>query len=92
MIGLNRTFSDYTADEFTLLIAALIDARGPADYQDRPLEHFIDITAHPSGSDLIYHPAAGSQETPERILQRIAQWRNQEGLEGLTANHSEGSC
>lgn len=79
MIELRSTLAEYSSTEFKALIAELIEAQGSAAYQDRLLEHFIDVTEHTSGSDLIYHPTSGQQETAEEILQRIVEWRTQQG-------------
>ncbi|RWU22199.1 bacteriocin immunity protein [Pseudomonas alkylphenolica] len=72
---LKASISDYTPTEFKLVIREIINATGSESYQDELLEHFIDITEHPDGSDLIFYPANGKAGTPEQILEHIVQWR-----------------
>lgn len=50
---------------------------------DQFLEHFIQITEHPLGSDLIYYPENPAEATPERILETVKEWRARNGLPGL---------
>ncbi|MGE7992088.1 bacteriocin immunity protein [Pseudomonas sp. NPDC089554] len=88
MIDLKRTFTDYTADEFKSLVTVLTGASGSSAEQDQLLEHFIELTCHPSGSDLIYHPASGRQETSEQILERITQWRESMTLQCFPSPNS----
>lgn len=51
-----KQFIEYTESEFLDLLADIIEVNGSEEYQDQLLEHFIQITEHPLGSDLIYYP------------------------------------
>ncbi len=73
-------FSDYTESEFLDLMADIVEANGSEEYQDQLLEHFIQITEHPSGSDLIYYPENPADATPKRILETVKEWRARNGL------------
>ncbi|MGT9488980.1 bacteriocin immunity protein, partial [Escherichia coli] len=39
--------------------------------QDDNLEHFISVTEHPSGSDLIYYPEGNNDGSPEAVIKEI---------------------
>lgn len=80
---LKNQFSDYTESEFLDLLTDIVEANGSEEYQDRLLEHFIQITEHPLGSDLIYYPENSADATPERILEIVKEWRARNGLPGL---------
>ncbi|MGI9948611.1 bacteriocin immunity protein [Vibrio hyugaensis] len=77
---LKDTLSAYTEAEFINLIDEIIESKGSDDYQDKLLEHFISITDHPAGSDLIYYPENPGEETPEGIVKIVKDWRASQGL------------
>ncbi|MDF0750161.1 bacteriocin immunity protein [Marinobacter sp. 71-i] len=76
-------FSEYTESEFLDLLVDIVEANGSEEYQDQLLEHFIQVTGHPLGSDLIYYPENPADATPERILEIVKGWRTRNGLPGL---------
>ncbi len=80
---LKNQFSDYTESEFLDLLTDIVESNGPEEYQDQLLEHFIQITEHPLGSDLIYYPENPADATPERILETVKEWRARNGLPGF---------
>lgn len=80
---LKDQFSEYTESEFLYLLADIVKANGSEEYQDQLLEHFIQITKHPLGSDLIYYPEHPADATPERILEIVKEWHARNGLPGL---------
>ncbi|HFP0111800.1 TPA: bacteriocin immunity protein, partial [Escherichia coli] len=41
---------------------------------------FIEITQHPSGSDLIFYPKSQGDDKPENILKIVKEWRRSQGL------------
>ncbi|MGF1723446.1 bacteriocin immunity protein [Photobacterium nomapromontoriensis] len=73
-------FQDYTLSEFLELLNEIFESKGSDKYQDELLEHFITITAHPDGSDLIYYPEKEEDGTPERIVEIVKAWRESKGL------------
>ncbi|WP_104028832.1 bacteriocin immunity protein [Vibrio jasicida] len=77
---LKDTLSAYTEAEFINLIDEIIESKGSDDYQDKLLEHFISITDHPGGSDLIYYPENPGEETPKGIVKIVKDWRASQGL------------
>lgn len=80
MIGQKRSISDYTQAEFRMIVEELIQAAGTSAWQDRLLEHFIDVVEHPAGSDLIYHPASEAQGCAGQVIADVVAWRRSQGL------------
>ncbi len=39
------------------------------------MTHFEKATEHPSGSDLIYYPEDGADDSPVGILKTVKEWR-----------------
>ncbi|WP_241496065.1 bacteriocin immunity protein [Pseudomonas putida] len=80
MISLKHSLADYSYSEFRSIVDALIQATGSQDWQDRLLEHFIELVAHPDGSDLTYYTEDKPQDCAEQVMTRIVAWRQSKGL------------
>ncbi|WES69317.1 bacteriocin immunity protein [Superficieibacter sp. HKU1] len=89
MINFKEKITDYTEEEFIeLLDEFLMDTRKDKtlngneleDYIDRLTDHFIEITEHPSGSDLLFYPETDEDEEPKKILNTVKEWRRSQGL------------
>lgn len=80
MLKRKNTLNAYTEADFINLLDEIIESKGSDDYQDKLLEHFISITEHPAGSDLIYYPENPGEETPEGIVKIVKDWRASQGL------------
>ncbi|EKN3725092.1 TPA: bacteriocin immunity protein [Yersinia enterocolitica] len=74
---------DYTESEFIELISTIIADEGFEGELDSLLEHFIQVSEHPSGSDLIYYPEDDVGNSPEAILAEIKKWRAENGKPGF---------
>lgn len=81
---LKNNISDYTESEFKKIIEAIINCEGDEKTQDDNLEHFISVTQHPSGSDLIYYPE-NNDGSPDAIMKEIKEWRAKNGKPGFKA-------
>ncbi|MFJ4347835.1 bacteriocin immunity protein [Pseudomonas sp. NPDC089401] len=80
MISQKHSLADYTCAEFRPVVEELLQATGTPAWQDRLLEHFIDITEHPEGSDLLYYPANEREGCAMGVIARIIAWRKSKGL------------
>ena len=80
MLKRKNTLSAYTEADFINLLDEIIESKGSDDYQDKLLEHFILITEHPAGSDLIYYLENPGEDTPEGIVKIVKDWRASQGL------------
>ncbi|BDM24707.1 MULTISPECIES: bacteriocin immunity protein [Pseudomonas] len=80
VISQKHSLADYTCAEFAAIVEELLHAAGSSAWQDRLLEHFIDMAGHPNGSDLIYYPVTEQEGCTERVIARIIAWRKSQGL------------
>ena len=80
---------DYTEEEFLNFLGGLrstmkdgkpLKGKELEMYQDSLVDHFIEITQHPSGSDLIFYPKSQGDDKPENILKIVKEWRRSQGL------------
>ncbi len=82
---LKNSISDYTEAEFVQLLKEIEKENVAAtdDVLDVLLEHFVKITVHPDGTDLIYYPSDNRDDSPERIVKEIKEWRAANGKPGF---------
>ncbi|WP_019691399.1 bacteriocin immunity protein [Pseudomonas fluorescens] len=83
---LKMSFSEYTEAEFIELLEELAKEDQEAKSDDRAdllLLHFEKISQHPAGSDLIYYPEDGVDNSPEGVTQTVKKWRAVQGLPGF---------
>jgi len=64
------TLSEYSKDEFALLLDEIISANGGDEYQEKLIKHFSKIVSHPSGTDLIFW-APDDEANPAAIIKKI---------------------
>ena len=78
-------FSDYTEAEFLRFLQEIRAANKHASDEilDPLLARFCETTEHPDGTDLIYYPEAGADNSNESILQIVKAWRAANGLPGF---------
>lgn len=80
-----KQIEDYTTAEFTDFVRKIMDAEFDDDaMQDNMVLEFKRITGHPSGSDLIYWPAAGQDSSAEGIVAEVNRWRKENGLSSFS--------
>ncbi|WP_408005121.1 bacteriocin immunity protein [Pseudomonas moraviensis] len=80
------SFSHYTEAEFVALLQELAKEDEEAENDDRAdllLAHFETISEHPAGSDLIYYPEPGADNSPAGVMQSVREWRAAQGLPGF---------
>ncbi len=80
VISQKHSIADYTCAEFRSVVEELLQATGTSAWQDRLLEHFIDVAEHPGGSDLLYYPANELEGYAVAVIARIIAWRKSKGL------------
>ncbi|MCU6680492.1 bacteriocin immunity protein [Leclercia sp. H6W5] len=80
----NKNITAYTEAEFLALVTKICEA----DY-DTESKHtqavllFKKLTEHPDGSDLIYYPKQGQDDSPEGIVKVVKEWREAHGKPGF---------
>ena len=82
---MKKSISEYTEAEFVNLMQEILTANksAPDEVLDPMLDEFERLTEHPAGSDLIYYPEDGADNSAEDITQTIKEWRAENGLPGF---------
>lgn len=78
-------FSDYTEAEFIQFMRDIREANKHASDEalDPLLQQFCQLTEHPDGTDLIYYPEDGADNSNEGIIRTVKKWRAAQGLPGF---------
>ncbi|CAI8709237.1 Colicin-E9 immunity protein [Pseudomonas sp. IT-P253] len=79
---IKSNLSEYTKQEFKALIDAIDDA-GTEEERGELVEHFNKIVPHPAGSDLLFYPKDGADDSPEGVVQTIHDYCISKGLPGF---------
>ena len=83
---MNKTISDYTEAQFIEFLDELFEANDNGA-SDEKLGEFLDkfrqLTGHPDGTDLIYYPEEGADDSAEGITRTVKEWRAANGLSGF---------
>ncbi|MCP1516336.1 hypothetical protein J2Y74_000646 [Pseudomonas migulae] len=80
---LKSTISDYTEEEFIGLLQRIIGNDESEEVENRLVHHFNTICGHPAGSDLLFYPEDGADDSAEGITRTLKEWRATQGLPGF---------
>ena len=82
---MKSSISEDTEDQFISFMQEIFKANkgAPDEVLDPLLDEFERITEHPAGSDLIYYPEEGADNSAEGITHTIKSWRAANGLPGF---------
>lgn len=83
-----NSITEYTEAEFMELLYELAKEDAQAETDDRAdllLLHFEKISQHPAGSNLIYYPESGADNSPAGVTKTVKDWRMAQGLPGFKA-------
>ncbi|PHM27821.1 bacteriocin immunity protein [Xenorhabdus innexi] len=81
---LKHSISEYTEAEFLKFLQIICDSDTETEEEHHILvRHFEKVTEHPSGSDLIYFPKDGEDDSPAGILKTVKAWRSKNGKSGF---------
>ena len=80
---LKSTISDYTEEEFIGLLQRIIGNDESEEVENRLVHHFNTICGHPAGSDLLFYPEDGADDSAEGITRALKEWRATQGLPGF---------
>jgi len=80
---LKANLADYTEDQFNVLVQSIKDCEGTERYQAGLIAHLNSLAAGAGGSDLIYYPEEGADNSTEGIVQTIQTWCLANGLPGF---------
>ncbi|MHC8389794.1 bacteriocin immunity protein [Pseudomonas sp. MDT2-39-1] len=77
--------SDYTEKEFIKFIQQIraINKEGSDEELGEVLAQFRSLSGHPDGSDLIFYPEPGADNSAEGVTKTVKEWRAAQGLPGF---------
>ena len=79
-----KSISDYTEQEFLALVSRIYNAEEESEEEGvNNLLEFERLCEHPDGSDLIYYPREGREDSPEGVVKEIREWRQANGKPGF---------
>lgn len=77
-------FEEHTESEFISLMNRLIEGDYSSEREhDAIVDNIVSISEHPSGSDILYYPADGVEDSPAGVLKAIKDWRAANGKPGF---------
>ncbi|WP_421555868.1 bacteriocin immunity protein [Pseudomonas kitaguniensis] len=65
------------------MLQRIISHDGTEPEVDRLVCLFEQVSEHPDGSDLIFYPEDGADDSASGITQTVKEWRAAKGLPGL---------
>ncbi|GFM65688.1 bacteriocin immunity protein [Pseudomonas lijiangensis] len=80
---MKNTFSEYTESEFLALLQRIMSHDGTESEVDKLVFHFEEVSKHPAGSDLIFYPEDGADDSASGITKTVKEWRAAQGLPGF---------
>lgn len=82
---MKKNISDYTEAQFISFVKEIRAANKSASDEvlGELLEQFRLLTGHPDGTDLIYYPESGADNSAEGIAETVKKWREANGLPGF---------
>ncbi|EKN3725090.1 TPA: bacteriocin immunity protein [Yersinia enterocolitica] len=80
---LKNKLEEYTTMEFLNLLEKIWRIDVSEEEHDNLIRHVASITEYPAGTDLFFYPEAGSEHSPEGILDFIKKWRAENGKPGF---------
>ncbi|WLH01040.1 bacteriocin immunity protein [Pseudomonas beijingensis] len=81
---IKKPYEQYTRKEFLHLIERLFNKEYSSETELDALVHqIVDTSEHPDGTDIIFYPSKGVEDTPLGILNSIEFWREQNGKPGF---------
>ncbi|WP_095144954.1 MULTISPECIES: bacteriocin immunity protein [unclassified Pseudomonas] len=83
---LKNKLEEYTESEYTSLICRLFDGSYSTEEElDSIVDNIVITSEHPNGSDILYYPAEGVEDSPAGVLKTIKTWRAANGKPGFKA-------
>lgn len=77
--------SGYTETEFIRFVEKIraTNKSGSDSELGELLAHFRMLTGHPDGTDLIFYPEQGADNSAEGVTKTVKEWRAANGLPGF---------
>ena len=79
-----KSISDYTESEFLAFVKKIFNPDNTTEDEDvQNVLEFERITEHPDGSDVIFYPPKGREDSPKRVVKEVKEWRTRNGKPGF---------
>jgi hypothetical protein len=73
-------FEDYTEAEYISLINRLVEGDYSSEKEhDEIVDNIVSTSEHPNGTDILYYPEDGVEDSPDGVLKAIKRWRAENG-------------
>ncbi|MDR6606099.1 bacteriocin immunity protein [Pseudomonas synxantha] len=80
----NKPYDQYTESEFLEIINRLFTGEYSSEEELDSLVHkIVDASEHPNGTDILFYPEQGVENSPIGVLNSIKEWRNANGKPGF---------
>ncbi|MNF61960.1 Colicin-E9 immunity protein [compost metagenome] len=80
----NKPYDQYTESEFLEIINRLFLGEYSSEEELDSLVHkIVDASEHPNGTDILFYPEQGVENSPVGVLNSIKEWRNANGKPGF---------
>ncbi|PQQ28047.1 bacteriocin immunity protein [Photorhabdus hindustanensis] len=81
---LKEKLEDYTESEFLEFARKVCNADyATEDEASVAVQDFIRLSEHPDGTDILFYPSPGQDDSPEEIVKQIKEWRARNGKPGF---------
>lgn len=80
---LRKALSDYTERQFEQFVQEMIDDVGTENYQDELMYHFDLLVGELGGTNLIFYPQPGADDSAEGITKTVKAWCEARSLPGF---------
>lgn len=78
------SISEYTEAEFLEIARNVCEVNfDREELADLAVREFVRLSEHPDGTDILFYPPDGADETPEGVVKRIKDWRAANCLPGF---------
>jgi hypothetical protein len=83
-MDIKNKFEEYTESEFASLLNRLAEGDYTSEKEhDAIIENIVSTSEWPTGSDVLYYPAEGVEDSPEGVLKAIKTWRAENNKPGF---------
>ena len=77
-------FEEYTEAEYVALINRLVEGNYSSEKEhDAIVDNIVKTSEHPNGTDVLYYPEQGTDDSPTGVLATIKAWRAANGKPGF---------
>lgn len=81
---LKDKFEEHTESEYISLINRLFQGNYTSEEEhDDIVDNIVNTSEHPNGTDILYYPEEGVEDSPAGVLKAIKAWRVANGKPGF---------